>query len=72
MSAPVQELERAISELAIADMVHLHERLIARIHDEADADGLDPAFRDEIRRRVQEIDASTAKSVDAFEALKEM
>jgi len=72
MSAPVQELERAISELQIADMLQLHERLIARIHTEADAQGLDPAFRDEIARRVREIEDGTAKGVDAFQALKEM
>ena len=72
MSAPVQELERAISELAIGDMLHLHERLIARIHSQADSQGLDPAFREEIKRRVAEIEAGTAKGVDAFQALEEM
>ena len=71
MSAPVQELERAISELAIGDMLHLHERLIARIHNQAGLEGLDPAFRDEIARRVQEIDAGKAQSFDAFQALRE-
>jgi hypothetical protein len=72
MSVPVQELERAISELAISDMIDLHEHLISRIHQHADSEGLAPAFRDEIMRRVREIDSVQAVGLDAFQALKEM
>ena len=53
-------------------MVLVHEHLISTIHDKADAQGLDPAFREEIEKRIEDIDAGTAKGVDAFRALRKM
>jgi len=72
VSLAAEKLERAIRNLPVEEMVSVHERLIAAIHDKADTQGLDPAFRDEIERRVREIDAGTAKSVDALRALDKM
>lgn len=72
MSAATEKLEEAIRKLPVEEMVSMHEHLIAAIHDRADAGGLDPAFRDEVARRVKEIDDGTAKGVDAFRALRKM
>ncbi len=72
MSAATENIERAIRELPVDEMVSMHEHLIAAIHEKADAEGLDPAFREAVARRVLEIDAGTAKGVDAFEALRKM
>ena len=72
MSASTQQIERAIRELPVQEMVTLHEHLIATIHEREAAKGLDPAFRKEIKRRVESIESGSAKSVDAFGALKKM
>jgi hypothetical protein len=53
-------------------MVSVHEHLIAAIHEKADAEGLDPTFREEIEQRVRDIDAGKAKGVGAFQALRKM
>ena len=53
-------------------MLALHERLIACIQDKAEAEGLEPAFKAEIEKRLKEIEAGTAKGVEAFEALSKM
>ena len=72
MSVATEKIERAIRKLPVGEMVSMHENLIATIHDKAEAEGLDPAFREEIARRVKEIDAGTAKGTDAFRALRKM
>ena len=72
MSVATQKLEREIKKLPVEEMVSMHERLIATIHEKADAQGLDPDFRAEIEQRIKEIQAGTEKGVDAFRALKKM
>jgi hypothetical protein len=54
----------------VEEMVSMHERLIATIHEKADVRGLDPEFRVEIEQGIKEIDAGSEKGVDAFRALK--
>ena len=72
MSVATEKLERAIKRLPTVEMVSMHQHLIASIHERAEAEGLDPAFCDEIKQRVKTIDAGTARGVDAFRALKKM
>ncbi len=72
MTATTQQLERTIRQLPVREMVALHEHLIATIHDSEEAQGLDPAFAREIKQRVDSIGSGTAKSVEAFKALREM
>jgi hypothetical protein len=72
MSVATEKIERAIRKLPVEQMVSVHEHLIAAIHDKADAEGLDPAFREEIERRVRDIDAGKAQGTDAFQALRKM
>ena len=72
MSAATEKIEQAIRELPIKEMVSMHEHLIATIHDKAEAEGLEPAFRQDIARRVKEIETGKVKGVDAFRALKKM
>jgi putative addiction module component (TIGR02574 family) len=72
MTAVAKRIEQEIRQLPLEDMLVLHEHLVASIHEKEDAAPLDPAFRDEIQRRVKEIDSGKADGVDAFEALKEM
>ena len=50
----------------------LHDQLVTSIHEKEQAQKLDPAFREEILRRVKEIDSGKAEGVDALQALKEM
>jgi len=72
MTAVAKRIEMEIQQLPMEDMLVLHEHLVASIHEKEDTRPLDPAFRDEIQRRVKEVDSGKAKGVDAFEALEEM
>jgi len=72
MSVATEKLERAIKKLPVDDMISMHERLIAAIHEKADARGLDADFREDIEQRVKEIDTGREKGADAFRALKKM
>jgi hypothetical protein len=53
-------------------MLALHEQLVASINDREDKQPLEPAFKEEIQRRVKEIDSGKATGVDPFKALKDM
>ena len=72
MTAVAKKIEQEMQHLPLEDLLVLHEHLIVSIHEKEDTQQLDPAFRHEIRRRVQEVDSGKAEGVDAFEALKEM
>lgn len=72
MSLATEKIEQAMRRLPVEELVSMHENLIATIHDKADAEGLDPAFREKIARRVKEIDAGTAKGTDALRSLRKM
>jgi putative addiction module component (TIGR02574 family) len=72
MTAAAKKIEQEFRQLPAEDLLALHEHLVVSIHEREEAEQLDPAFRDEIRRRVEEIDAGETEGVDAFEALKGM
>jgi len=72
MTSVAMRIEREFRQLPLDDMLALHECLVASIHEREDSQPLDPAYRDEIKRRVQEIDSGGAKGVDAFKALEGM
>lgn len=72
MTAAAKRIEEEIRQLPLEDMVVLHEHLVASIHEKEEAEPLDPAFRDEIQRRVNEVDSGKVTGVDAFQALKDM
>ena len=72
MSVATDQIEREIDKLPVEEMMSMHERLIATIYAKIEAEGLDPAFRAEIIRRLSEIETGTAKGVDAFQALRGM
>jgi len=72
VSVASEKLEQAIRDLPVEQMVLVHEHLIMTIHDKADTQGLDPAFREEIEQRIKDIDAGNAKGVNAFRALRTM
>lgn len=72
MTAAAKKIQQAIAQLPLEDMLTLHEHLVVSIHEKEDTEQLDPALRDEIQRRVQEIDSGMAEAGDAFDALKTM
>ena len=72
MSVAAEKLERDMKKLPVEEMVSIHERLIATIHEKADAQGFDAEFRAEVEQRIKEIDAGSEKGVDAFQALRKM
>ncbi len=72
MTAAAKKIEQEIRELPLDDLLVLHERLVVSIHEKEDTQPLDPAFREEVQRRVKEVESGKAEGVDAFEALKGM
>lgn len=72
MSATAEKLAREISQLSTEDMLALHTLLLQALYARQDSEELDPAFRDDIARRIDEIDSGKVTGVDAFEALKRM
>ena len=72
MTAIAKKIEEEIQHLPLEDMLALHERLIVSIHEREEARSLDPAFRNEIQRRMDEIDSGKVQWTDALEALKNM
>jgi putative addiction module component (TIGR02574 family) len=72
MTAVAKKISEQIRHLPLEDMVQLHEHLIVSIQEKEGTERLDSEFRDEIQRRVEEIDSGKTKGVDAFKALKEM
>ena len=72
MTAAAKKIEQELRQLPVEDLLALHEHLIVSIHEKEEAGQLEPAFRDEIRRLVEEVDAGKTEGVEAFEALKGM
>jgi putative addiction module component (TIGR02574 family) len=70
MSALVEELSRQALALAPEERVRLAEELLATVQ-EVDAD-VEAAWDEEIKRRVAEIDAGTAKLSAADEVFAEV
>jgi len=72
MTAIAKKIEEEIQHLPLEDMLALYEQLIVSIHEGEEAGSLDPAFRNDIQRRIDEIDSGRVQGVDALEALKKM
>jgi putative addiction module component (TIGR02574 family) len=72
MTAIAKKIEAEIQRLPLDDMLALHEHLIVSIHESEEARRLDPAFRREIQRRVEEIDSGKVQGTDALDALEKM
>jgi putative addiction module component (TIGR02574 family) len=72
MTAIAKNIEEQIQRLPLEDKPALHEHLIVSIHESEAARNLDPAFRTEIQRRVDENDSGKVQGTDAFEALAKM
>ena len=72
MTATAKKIEEEIQHLPLEDMLALHEHLIVSIHESEEARTLDPDFRREILRRVEEIDSGKVQGTDALEDLKKM
>ncbi len=72
MTAIAKKLGEEIQHLALEDMLALHEHLIVSIHQREEARSLDPAFRSDIQRRIDEIDSGRVQGTDALESLKNM
>ena len=72
MTVVAQKIEKEFRQLSLEELLELHEKLLASIGEKETAQNLDPAYADEIRRRIKEIDSGKAEGVDAFQALKEM
>lgn len=70
MTAMGKKIGQEIRQLPLEDMLTLHEQLIVTIHEKEES--LDPAFREEIQRRIKEIDAGKVEGTDPFRALEEM
>ena len=72
MSATAEKLAREISSLPPEEMLALHARLLRALYATQDNEQLDPAFRAEIVRRINAIDAGMIDGADAFDAIKRM
>jgi hypothetical protein len=72
MTLIAQRIEKDIGQLSLEEMLALHEKLLASIGERENSQHLDPAYADEIRRRIGEIDSGKAEGTEAFQALKEM
>jgi hypothetical protein len=72
MTAAATKIERELRELPMEDLLAIHEHLVVSIHEREEAERFDPAFREEMRRRIEEIDSGKTAGIEAFEALKKM
>lgn len=72
MTAIAEKIAREISALSPEEMLDLYAHLLQVIYTKEDKEELDPAFRDEIARRIAEIDSGRVPGINAFEALKRM
>ena len=72
MSPTVTKIDEEIEKLDSEEMIELNERLISRIHEREEEEGLSPEWETEIERRVGEIRSGKVKGRDAFEVLDEV
>ena len=70
MTATAKKIEAQIKQLNLEEMLLIHERLIISIHEKEES--IEPAFREQIYRRIDEIDSGKVKGVDALKALAKM
>lgn len=72
MTAVAQKFEREIRQLPLSDLLEIHQQLLVSIREREEAEAVEPAFADDIARRIREIDSGVVVGVDALEAVKEM
>jgi hypothetical protein len=72
MTVAATKIEEELRQLPTEDLMAIHERLVVSIHEREEAEPFDPAFGEEIRRRVEEIDCGKTEGSEAFDALKKM
>jgi hypothetical protein len=70
MTAAAKRIEQEIRQLPLEDMLVLHEQLVASIHERESNEQLDPEFKEEIKKRIKQIDSGSACGIDAFKALE--
>jgi len=70
MTAIAEKLAKEIAQLSPEEILDLHAHLLKVFYTKQET--LDPAFRDEIVRRIEEIDSGEVLGVDAIDALKDM
>ena len=71
MTAAAIRIENEIRGLPLEDQLALHTQILVLIYKD-EPQPLDPAFREEILRRIEEIDAGEVQGSDPFEALRRM
>ena len=72
MTATAEKIAREISKLSPEEMLELHTYLLRALYAKEDAEELGPAFRDEIARRIDDIDSGKVTGANAFDALRDM
>ena len=70
MTAIAEKLAKEIAQLSPDEILDIHAHLLKVFYSRQEM--LEPAFRTEISRRIEEIDSGNIVGVDAFEALKKM
>jgi len=74
MGLPLKQLEAEALELSASERAQLAHRLIVSLDDDVEDDPaeVERAWEDEIRRRLEEIDAGTAELIPAEEVFAEL
>ena len=70
MSKPIEELSSQARKLPAADRIRLAEGLLASVHEPDDE--VEVAWEEEIRLRIADIDAGTAKLIPAEEVFTQV
>ena len=74
MSIPLEKLEAHVLELPLRERARLAHRLLVSLDEESEEDPaeVERAWAEEIRRRVDELDAGTAELIPADEVFAEL
>lgn len=74
MGLPLKQLEAEALELPLSERAQLARRLIISLDEDAgeEPDAVERAWEEEIRRRLEEVDAGTAELVTADEVFAEL
>ncbi|MGO8676266.1 MAG: hypothetical protein ACLQVX_10395 [Limisphaerales bacterium] len=65
MTATATKIEQELRRLPMEDLLAIHDHLVVSIHEREEAERLDPAFREDVRRRVEEIDSGKTSATDS-------
>jgi putative addiction module component (TIGR02574 family) len=72
MTATAKQLEVEMRKLPIEDLIELHERLIETVHRAVEELGLSPEWRDEIARRIKDIDEGRVTGIPVEETYQKI